>query len=161
MLIRLNDVKFFAIELLICLLSPSLYNHHTSSHPSTTNHSHQQTMSIDPLHYDIFQKYILKIAFGDLQHTAVNGGFSDNIAAKIVKGLMLNITSVVMPLDASGSIYTRLFGDSKATIASEGVLLNKLQARFKASSASQKTSTNTTLGNYFTGINRFYVCNRI
>jgi hypothetical protein len=145
-------VKFFAIELLICLLSPSLYNHHTSSQPTTTNYSQPSTTPIDPLHYDIFQKYILKISFGDLQHTASNGGFSDNIAAKLVKGLMLNITSVVMPADNSSSIYTRLFGDSKTSNVSEGFLLSKLQTRFKESSNPNKANINSSLGSYVTGI---------
>lgn len=164
MLTRLNDVKFFCIELLICLLSPSLYKHHQvpspeqiTSPPPMSVDSQSQSVSANHNHIDsdIFRHYLTKIAHGDLQFTLSHGGFSDSAAVRVAKGLMLNVIGVVASSQSTSSSvasYFGMFGGTYSGNPGEGVLLTKLQAKLKshlvndASNMSANTAQN--VGNY-------------
>lgn len=100
----------------------------------------------------------MKIGSNDLQFTLSNGGFSDNLAAKIVRGLMTNIVSVVTPApsSASSSFYSSMFGGNQHPV--EGILITKLQNKLKLrnsslspSSSSLLSAANASIGNYLSG----------
>jgi hypothetical protein len=131
-------VKFFSVELLLCLTSTQLY---APTRP-TTNIS-AQWPGVNSNH-DILLNFLysrgetqLREALGSLQHHS--GAFSACLAVQLVRGLVVTACSAEIPdqlsvAERQKKLTTRTIASSGTTVKPTTVLLTQLTERYRTKS---------------------------
>jgi hypothetical protein len=134
----MRDVKFFSVELLLCLTSTQLY----APTKPTTNIS-AQWPGVNSNH-DILLNFLysrgetqLREALGSLQHNS--GAFSACLAVQLVRGLVVTACSAEVPdqlsvAEGQKKPTTRATAGSGTTVKPTTVLLTQLTERYRVKS---------------------------
>jgi hypothetical protein len=134
----MRDVKFFSVELLLCLTSTQLY----APTKPTTNIS-AQWPGVNSNH-DILLNFLysrgetqLREALGSMQHNS--GAFSACLAVQLVRGLVVTACSAEVPdqlsvAEGQKKPTTRASAGSGAAVKPTTVLLTQLTERYRTKS---------------------------